>query len=390
MPSDGPRIRHARYSRSRRWTAWAATSWSLDGRGCHRPRRSCGNRGEADGLLPLVTDRVDAELLDAAPGCGRRELAVGVDNIDLEAAAARGLPVGNTPDVLTEATADFTFALLLAPARRLPEGRARRASGRVAHLGAGSDLGVGLAGTTLGIIGRAGSAGRRPPRRGFPDDVLHAAHHRRAARGAVRRRLRHPALPAHARDPPPDQRRGARAHEADRDPGQHRARRRRRPARAGAALIAGTIAGAALDVTDPEPLPPDDPLHRAPNVIIIPTSARRRRARERMADLTVDNLLAGLDGRPMPHQAEPRMSRVAVVDIGSNSTRLLVVEMDDGAGRARARSAARPSPAWARASTPPVALADEPMQRVFATLAGLPGGDRPPTVRACGARSRAP
>ena len=69
------------------------------------------------------------------------------------------------------------------------------------------------------------------------------------------------------------------------------------------ALISGEIAGAALDVTDPEPLPSDDPLLEAPNLIVAPhIGSATRVAREQMAELAVDNLLAGLDGRPMPHQ----------------------------------------------------------------------------------------
>jgi glyoxylate reductase len=70
------------------------------------------------------------------------------------------------------------------------------------------------------------------------------------------------------------------------------------------ALMTAQIAGAALDVTDPEPLPADDPLFAAPNLIVTPhVGSATRAARERMADVAVDNLLAGLDGRPMPHQA---------------------------------------------------------------------------------------
>jgi glyoxylate reductase len=70
------------------------------------------------------------------------------------------------------------------------------------------------------------------------------------------------------------------------------------------ALEQGAIAAAALDVTDPEPLPPDDPLLQAPNLIITPhIGSATQAARERMADLAVDNLMAGLEGRPMPHQA---------------------------------------------------------------------------------------
>ncbi len=96
-------------------------------------------------------------------------------------------------------------------------------------------------------------------------------------------------------------------------------------------LIAGEIAGAALDVTDPEPLPPDDPLLSAPNLIVVPhIGSATRVARERMADLAVDNLLAGLDGRPMPHQVGRPDVRRAVVDIGTNSTRLFIADVDDG------------------------------------------------------------
>jgi glyoxylate reductase len=72
------------------------------------------------------------------------------------------------------------------------------------------------------------------------------------------------------------------------------------------ALREGWIGGAALDVTDPEPLPPDDPLLQAPNLIVLPhIGSATRETREGMADLAVDNLLAALDGRPMPHQANP-------------------------------------------------------------------------------------
>ena len=97
------------------------------------------------------------------------------------------------------------------------------------------------------------------------------------------------------------------------------------------ALIAGEIAGAALDVTDPEPLATDDPLLDAPNLIVVPhIGSATRAARERMADLAVDNLLAGLDGQPMPHQVGVADVRRAVVDIGTNSTRLFLADVDDG------------------------------------------------------------
>ncbi len=78
---------------------------------------------DVDGLLSLLTDRVDAHLMDSAPRLKVvSNLAVGYDNIDIPAASARGIPVGNTPGVLTDTTADFAFALLMAAGRRLQEG----------------------------------------------------------------------------------------------------------------------------------------------------------------------------------------------------------------------------------------------------------------------------
>jgi glyoxylate reductase len=112
-------------------------------------------------LLCLLTDRVDAEVLDA--GAGLRvvaNIAVGVDNIDLEAARARGVVVTNTPDVLTEATAEFTWALILSVTRRLGEGE--RLLRRGAWRGWALDfmLGMELRGKQLGIVGlgRIGAA----------------------------------------------------------------------------------------------------------------------------------------------------------------------------------------------------------------------------------------
>src|SRR4051794_21159367 len=86
---------------------------------------------DAHGLLSQLTERVDAELLDACPKLAAvANYAVGVDNVDLGAATERGVPVGNTPGVLTDATADLAWALMLGVARRLPEAeRAARGGG---------------------------------------------------------------------------------------------------------------------------------------------------------------------------------------------------------------------------------------------------------------------
>jgi len=119
-----------------------------------------------DGLLCLLTDRIDAEIMDAA-GPGLKVISsysVGIDNVDVAAASARGIPVGNTPGVLTDATADMTFALLLAAGRRIVEGAEGVKSGRWKTWGPSFMLGADLAGATLGIVG-FGRIGRAVARR---------------------------------------------------------------------------------------------------------------------------------------------------------------------------------------------------------------------------------
>ncbi len=266
---------------------------------------------ELEGLLSLLTDRVDAELIEAAPGLRAiSNYAVGVDNVDVEAAAARGIPVGNTPDVLTESTADLALALMLGIARRLAEGEAFVRAGEWQTWEPGLMLGRDLQGATVGIVGygRIGQAvGRRlegfgcqlltasgsdgvpldellersefvtvhcpltPETRGLIDDA------------ALRRMKTTAYLVNTARGPIVDTDALARA------------------------LHAGELAGAALDVTDPEPLPGDHPLLAAPNLLVVPhVGSATVATRERMADMAVDNLLAGLAGEPMPNAVTPR------------------------------------------------------------------------------------
>lgn len=266
---------------------------------------------DAEGLLSLLTDRIDAVLLDGAPKLRAiANYAVGYDNVDLEAATARQIPVGNTPDVLTDATADLTFALLLAAARKLPQAIASVSDGDWLTWETGRHLGVDVHGATLGIVG-LGRIGQAVARRaaGFEMRVIHsgsgdgavalqrlleesdfvsihcpltpATHHLIDA--AALGRMRETAILINtARGPIVDQ-----------------------PA-LGEALAAGTIGGAAIDVTDPEPPAAGDPLLSAPNLIVAPhIGSATHTARERMAALAVDNLLAALDGRTMPHQVRP-------------------------------------------------------------------------------------
>lgn len=260
---------------------------------------------DAEGLLCLLTDKVDAELLDAAPRLRAiSNLAVGTDNLDLELADARGIPVGFTPDVLTDATADLAFALLLASARRLPEAAAAIPAGDWVTWEPARWLGSEVTGATLGIIGM-GRIGQAVARRaeGFGMEVIDA---RAAGLDALLERsdfvsIHCPLTPQtrHLVD--------ARALERMRA-GAHLINTSRGPivdhAALAEALHAQTIAGAALDVTDPEPLPADHPLLDAPNLLVVPhVGSATHATRERMAEIAVANLEAGLAGEPMPHQA---------------------------------------------------------------------------------------
>ncbi len=270
---------------------------------------------DADGLLTMLTERVDAALLDAAPRLRAvANCAVGTDNIDLDACRARGIAVGNTPDVLTDATADLAMALMLAAARRLPEGIAEVREGRWGPWDPRHLLGLDLAGATLGVVG-LGRIGRAVAQRAaaFGMRVIHTSRSAGVPLPALLREadvvsLHTPATPqthrligeAELRAMKPtallvNTARGAVVDQV--------ALRR--------ALHDGWIAGAGLDVTDPEPLPGEDPLLGAPNLLVLPhIGSATHAARERMADLAVDNLIAALGGSPMPHPA-PTDTRAA-------------------------------------------------------------------------------
>jgi glyoxylate reductase len=261
----------------------------------------------AEGLLTLLTDRVDAQLIDGATRLRAiSNYAVGYDNVDVTAATARGIPVGNTPDVLTDATADLAFALLLAAARRLPQAIEAVNAGDWRTWEPGRFLGYEVHGATLGIVGlgRIGSAVAKRAE-GFEMSVLHTGGAGEVPLELLLREadfvsLHCPLTPAthHLIDaaalssmrPSSILINTARGPIIDQD-ALHRA------------LSEGTIAGAALDVTDPEPLPAGHPLLSAPNLIIAPhIGSATHAARERMTELAVENLLAGLEGAPMPHQ----------------------------------------------------------------------------------------
>jgi glyoxylate reductase len=262
---------------------------------------------EAEGLLSLLTDRIDAELIDGAPALRAiSNYAVGYDNIDFQAAAARGIPVGNTPDVLTDATADLTFALLLAAARSLPEAVASVAAGDWVTWEPGRHLGYDVHGATLGIVG-FGRIGRAVARRaeGFDMRILSSG---RGGNAALQRLLEESDFVSLHCPLTAETRHLIDATALDRMKGTAILINTARgpivdPRALRWALEAGVIAGAALDVTEPEPLPAQDALLGAPNLIVAPhIGSATHSARERMASLAVENLLAALDDRPMPHQ----------------------------------------------------------------------------------------
>jgi lactate dehydrogenase-like 2-hydroxyacid dehydrogenase len=273
-----------------------------------------------EGVLTLLTDRVDDAFLDAAGPQLRvvSNMAVGYDNIDVAACARRGIPVGNTPGVLTETTADLAWALILAAARRLPEGE------RFVHAGAWHtwrpmhQLGLDVHGATLGIVG-FGRIGQAVARRaaGFGMTILYASRSEADAAvtgplGATRVPLaellaRSDFITLHVDLNPSTRRLIGAAELAAMKPTAILVNTTRGPVVDPGALYEalrdGVIRAAALDVTDPEPIPADDPLLTLENCLIVPHIGSATEAtRGRMAAMAAANLLAGLRGEELPNR----------------------------------------------------------------------------------------
>ena len=277
------------------------------------------HEGEADGIEGIYTyghPAVDAGLLGRLRNVRViSNFGVGVDHIDVAAAAARGIPVGNTPGVLDGATADMAFALLLAAGRRLVEGDRYARGPDFVRYDPSYMLGREVHGATLGIIGM-GRIGEQVARRARAFDMTVLYHNRQrkvAAEAALGARyvtlnellaeadyvlLALPLTP-----------------ETHGLIGTRELARMKRTAiliniargpivdtaALTQALTNRTILAAALDVTIPEPLPRDHPLLRLPNVIITPhLGSATEQTRARMGEMSIENLLAGLAGRPLP------------------------------------------------------------------------------------------
>jgi lactate dehydrogenase-like 2-hydroxyacid dehydrogenase len=276
-----------------------------------------------DGILSLLTDRIDDELLDAA-GPGLKVVsnyAVGFDNIDVAACARRGIPVGNTPGVLTETTADLAWTLLMAAARRVPEGDRYVRAGDWKTWGPLLLLGPDVHGATIGIVG-FGRIGQAVARRaqGFGMRILYHDLAELPASvteplGATYAPLEvvlaqsdfvslHVNLSAETRHLI-----NARTL-AEMKPTAVLVNTSRGPVidqiALADALRDGTIWAAALDVTDPEPIPMDDPLVGLDNCLIVPHIASASRAtRGKMAAMAAANLIAGVHGEPLPTPVPP-------------------------------------------------------------------------------------
>ena len=272
---------------------------------------------DADGLLCLLTDRIDAELLAGAPRLKVvSQMAVGYDNIDVQACTARGVVVGNTPGVLTETTADLAFALLLATARNLVEAERYTRSGEWRTWSPMLLTGPDVHHATLGIVGM-GRIGYEMARRahGFQMRIVYTA---RNPHPDVERDFgaQHVALDTllaagdfvslHLPFSPATKHFIGAAELARMRPSALLINTARGPIVDQSALVSalqtGTIAGAGLDVFEIEPLPLDDPLLRLPNVTLLPHIGSASTAtRTRMAELAAENLVCGLLGKPLPH-----------------------------------------------------------------------------------------
>ncbi len=268
-----------------------------------------------DAYLTYGHPPTDGEIMDRMPNLKVvSNFGVGVDHIDTEAARERGIPVGNTPNLLDGATADMTFTLLMAAARRVVVGDRFARSAEFTDYDPSILHGYEVHGSTLGIIGM-GSIGKQVAKRANGFDMEIVYHNRRRDPDDHQYKARYVSLESlleisdfvTLNCPLTDETRGlideaalkrmkktailinlARGGVVDHEALYH-------------ALRNDWIAGAALDVTEPEPLPRDHPLLTLDNLVIAPhLGSATARTRHAMARLTVDNLRAGLAGRPLP------------------------------------------------------------------------------------------
>jgi glyoxylate reductase len=278
------------------------------------------------GLVCLLTDRIDRKFIEAAGESLKviSQMAVGFDNIDIEVATRYKIPVGNTPGVLTDTTADFAFALLMAAARRIVEGERYVKEGHWKTWGPTLLMGQDIHDATLGLIG-FGRIGQAMAQRaqGFNMKVVFYDKYvdDETVKGAGAEALpfeevlkQADFLSIHVPLTPDTEHMINEAAFKSMKPSAVLINTSRGPVvdmRAlHNALNQGEIAYAALDVTDPEPIPLDDPLLRLENCLIVPHIASSSVAtRSKMASMAADNLEAGLSGKQLPHCVNPEVYR---------------------------------------------------------------------------------
>jgi glyoxylate reductase len=290
------------------------------------PRETLLNSVEGcEGVLTLLTDRVDAEFLDRAGSQLKvvSNYAVGFDNVDVPECTRRGIPVGNTPGVLTETTADLAFALLMAAARRVAEGDRYVRAGKWKTWGPMLLMGPDVHGATIGIVG-FGRIGQAVAKRaaGFGMTILY--HDVNELPAEVTRPLGASYVPMadllarsdfvslHVNLTPETTHLIDTAALRSMKKTAVLVNTSRGPVVDGKALFEalrdGEIFAAALDVTEPEPLPADDPLLTLDNCLVVPHIASASRAtRGKMAEMAADNLLAGLRGERLPTPVNPEV-----------------------------------------------------------------------------------
>lgn len=277
------------------------------------------------GLLCLLTDRIDGELLDAAPGLKIvANMAVGYDNIDVPAATTRHVPITNTPGVLTETTADLAWALLMATARRVVESDRFTREGRWETWSPMLLLGTDVHHATLGIVG-LGRIGAEVAKRarGFDMRILYAS---RSRKPELERELgmQHVSLDELLRESDfvsihtpltPDTRNLIGARElALMKPTGILINSARGPIvdqqALTEALVARRIGGAGLDVFTEEPVSVQDPLLKLDNIVVLPHIGSATTAtRGKMARIAAENLVAALAGNRPPNLVNPEVWR---------------------------------------------------------------------------------
>ena len=273
-----------------------------------------------DGILSFLSDQIDGEVIQQTSGNLRviSNYGVGFNNIDVPTATKNGIPVGNTPGVLTEATADLAFALMMSAGRRIVEAERYVREGKWKTWGASTMLGVDFAGATLGIIGY-GRIGKAMARRamGFGMRIIFYSPSAKPTTDAIKVDLdtlfrESDFISLHAPLTPATK--GIIDREAFNKMQPHTilvntARGQMVDHKAlYIALKEHKIFAAAIDVTDPEPIPLDDPLLELDNLIITPhIGSASKTTRENMAVIAAQNLLAGLNGDRLPHCVNPEV-----------------------------------------------------------------------------------